>query len=208
MATTQEMTVHQALSKIKIINKRLPELIEKFKPVTRIRRNETKVNGVDKETVEKNIVSDYQQIIDLQNQLCALKSAVSKYNAETIITVCGKTMSIAEAIWQNQYGIQYKKNLLGTLSRTYVRTQEFIEAENGDKLDRRVNQYASAFTTTDETTAKAVEQFRANNEMTMIDPIGIEKVISKMTGELDEMQSEIDAAIQVANATNTIKVVY
>jgi chaperonin cofactor prefoldin len=202
------MTVHQALSKIKILNKRLPELIEKFKPVTKIRRNETKVNGVDKETVEKNIVSDYQQIIDLQNQLCALKGAISKYNAETMVTVCGKTMTIAEAIWQNQYGIQYKKNLLGTISRNYIRTQEFIEAENGDKLDRRVNQYASAFTTTDETTAKAVEQFRANNEMTMIDPIGIEKVISKMTTELDEMQSEIDAAIQVANATNTIKVEY
>ena len=209
--TTMTMTVHEALSKLKVLNKRVYFCDNIWLATSKA--NDKKVNGYDVEDIKSTILSNYDKSIALIEEINAIKRAISKYNAETIITVGGKEMSVAEAIYMKDYGIEHKKDLLSALSNAYNTAQKELLARNGRELDDRAEKFVSAtFGSKDKASSdeveKAMKSFKENNMTVLIDPLKIADKISALRDEIDAFESSVDSAIQVANAIHTLDVTF
>ena len=212
MATTMKMTVLEALSKIKVLNKRVDSTIGEVNLVTTVKKNETKINGKDRAEYEKEMIGSYQKAVDLINQINAIKSAINKYNAETMITVGGKKMTIAEAIYMKKYGIENLESLLEKLRNQFNNAMYRLTDENGRQLEQKVDKYLISLPGADgklsPATQEMIDHWREENTTILVDPSDISAKIAELEKQIDDLESGVDSAIQVANATHVIEITF
>lgn len=205
----KEMTIHAALSYLKTADKRITKLITTSQYVTYAKANSDKISGVPAQTAKDEMKSDYQSVTDTIKTVESIKKAISKANAENVITVCGEEMSVAEAIYMMQYGVDVKKTLLNELRNQYTKAKNYVERYNANDLEQRADQFINSMFGGKEKAngndaLKAREDFKKQNAIEVIDPIGILAEIKKLEKWIDTFESEVDGAIQVSNATHTI----
>ena len=146
--------------------------------------------------------------------LDAIKAAISKSNASTVINVGGKEMTVAEAIYQMKYGLKAKKSLLNTLQTQLNFVQMKLEdamKKSEKTLENTINTLYGNKEKTNVNT-DAIMDFRkkymTENQPVLIDPINISKEINKLSLEIDAFELNVDSALQVSNATTTIEIEY
>lgn len=206
-----KMTVHEALCEIKVSDKRIEKAIQDCAFCAANKEVNPKVCGVPVKDFENEVRSKYQAIKDLIKRNNAIKKALSLSNASTMITVNGIEMSRAEAIYMMQHGIDHKVILLTRMSEALRRARMLIDAENGARLDERLDKfiqatYGSKEKVTAEELDKASKDFKARNEYKLVDPIGIVNEIATLTTEIDKFKAAVDSAIQVSNSTTYIEI--
>ena len=210
----ETMTVHEALCEIKISDKKIFKLLRDTNFVVANKASNTKIKGVDIKEFEANTSSKYQKVTDYLNRIDAIKQALNKSNAETIIKVGNKEMSVAEAIYQLQHGASNKKCLLDTLKEQYSEALQSAEYENGEKMDKRVDKLiADTFgSNKDKADPDAIkittENFLEQNKYVIVDPIHVQKEIDRLEDEIDEFTRNVDSALQISNATTKIEIEY
>lgn len=211
---TETMTIHEALSEIKVAGKRITGNLIEMKAITANRKNASKINGVAPEEFNRQAKANFQSITDLYKRLTAMKGAIATYNAKQKITVGDKEYTIAEALYMKEYGMPLKQTIVNTLSKQYQNALNKIEVENSDnKLGATAERLATAnFGSKDKADSAEMEKFIAsykeNNQYILIDPINIVPTISSLQSEIDAFEAKVDSAIQIANATNTITIEY
>ena len=214
----ENMTIHKALCEIKLADKKINSLMLMNQiPFVEVNTNpgndNYKVKGMDIKSYAVEATSNYQSITDLIKRIDAIKSAISKSNASTMVNIGGKEMTVAEAIYQMKYGIKTKKQLLNTLTRQLdfakIRLEEATK-ETEKKLDKTVE---TLYGSKDKNvSAETVLNFRKNylqdNQPVLIDPINIIKEINKLSIDIDNFELNVDSALQVSNATTIIEIEY
>lgn len=211
---TETMTVHEALSEIKVAGKRITSTLFEMDVVTANRKNATKINGIEPEKFNAQAKADFQSVTDLWARLTAMKAAIATYNASQKITVGDKEYTIAEAIYMKEYGMPLKQTFVNTLNKQYQSAVNKVTTENSDsKLGATAERLATAtFGSKDKADSAEMEKFIAsykeNNQYILIDPINIVPTISSLQSEIDAFEAKVDSAIQIANATNTITIEY
>lgn len=206
---TREMTVHEGLSKIKTADSRITKLINS-KFVDLAKSSADKIDGIPIEDYKKTLKSSLDKITDIINETNAIKAAISRSNASTMIVVSGKEMTVAEAIYMWRHGITLKRSLLETLRMQYASVTSTINNYNGANLDKRVDQYiASLYGTKEKTNSEEVDKHRKDfikeNTFVIVDPNKLADRIQKLEDEISEFEAEVDAKIQMSNATTVIK---
>ena len=206
--THMEMTVHEALCKLKVLVKRINPNGDW---VVAAKASDKKIGGVDIMDVKADIISRYDEVTALIKEMNAIKKAISKYNAETIINVAGIEMSVAEAIYMKDFGINYDKSLLQRLKESYSITTKAISRFNGEDLDARTEKFISAtFGSKEKASAdeieKAMKMFKENNSFVLIDPLKIQEKIKELEDRITAFDASVDSAIQIANATHVIAI--
>ena len=207
------LTVHEALCEIKVNTKRIASTINKSSFCTFNRASSSKLNGSDISVYEKEAQSNYNSIVDLIKRTEAMKAAISLSNASTFITVGGRKMSVAEGIYYLSHGVDDKKQLLKVLTEQLVYATSKIEQENGDKLDKKVENFViTTFGSKEKADATEINQvtenYRRANSLVLIDPLNIREKIKSLQEEIDAFEKNIDSALQVSNATTTITFEY
>ena len=207
----ERLTVHEALCFIKVADKRIGDAIDNCAFCASNKESSPKVNGVPVKEFEDDVKAKYQSIQDLIKRTEKIKAALSLSNAATKVTVCGKEMTVAEAIYMMQYGILTKMNLLRSMESKLRAAQLVITSENGHKLDERLDKYiqsvyGSKEKITPEELDKASKDFKARNEYKLVDPLKIADKIEALKKEIDEFQAAVDSAIQISNATTYIEI--
>ena len=139
--TTETMTIHEALSELKIIGDRIESAIRK-EFVTVNKKSNKKVNGIPIDDVVANIESRYQKVNDLIKRRNAIKRAVSISNAKTEVVISGVTYTVAEAIEMNNSGIQYQEQLMNELARQLSNCRNKLQMEN-DNVYKKAEEYAA-----------------------------------------------------------------
>lgn len=211
---TETMTVHEALSEIKVASKRVTAILLDMNVVTANRKNATKINGIEPEKFNAQAKADFQSVTDLWKRLTAMKAAIATYNASQKITVGNKEYTIAEAIYMKEYGMPLKQTIVNTLNKQYQRAVDKVTTENSDsRLGATAERLATAsFGSKDKADAVEMERFittyKENNQYILIDPVNVKAVITDLQSEIDTFEAKVDSAIQIANATNTITIEY
>lgn len=211
---TETMTVHEALSEIKVASKRVTATLLDMNVVTANRKNATKINGIEPEKFNAQAKADFQSVTDLWKRLTAMKAAIATYNASQRITVGDKEYTIAEAIYMKEYGMPLKQTIVNTLNKQYQRAVDKVTTENSDsRLGATAERLATAsFGSKDKADAVEMERFittyKENNQFVLIDPVNVKAVITELQSEIDTFEAKVDSAIQIANATNTITIEY
>ena len=169
-----------------------------------------KINGVSAKDVKEEMKSSYQSVVDIIKTVEAIKKAVSKSNAENTIIVCGDEMTVAEAIYMMQYGVETKKELLQTLRLQYTSARNSVERYNKDVEQRADKFIESMFGSKEKATGQdaitAREAYIKQNTYEVVDPVNLMDEIKHLETWINEFETEVDGAIQVSNATHTIEI--
>lgn len=207
------MTIHRALSELKLIDSRIEKAIDSVEP-TGLMQSGKLVNGIHaKETFEKDIKAKYQSVTSLIERKNSIKSAIVIANGSTYVKVGDQKMTIADAINFKSL-VSVKKNLIATLSDRHRYSVSKFTKEN-EKINNVALENAKIMLgkqgddrvkPTDEDVKNIVEPFIKRNEYHLVDPLGVDKLTEELQNEVDEFESEIDAVLSEINAITTIEI--
>ena len=212
--TTNTMTIHKALSELKIIDDRITKAISAAVFCIANKHSNTKIKGIPLVECQTEMKASYDKASDLIRRRDAIKRAVVLSNAITKVTVGGKDYTVAEAIEMKNHGMTFKALLMETLQNQYNKAQAECLKNNGEDLERRAEQYVVGIygakegkTNTDDF-EKAKKDFITSNQFEVVDPIGVKAKIDALEAEIAEFVADVDAALSTSNALTTIEVSY
>ena len=209
----QEMTIHRALSELKLIDARIEKAINVVEP-TGLMQKDKGVNGFyAKDEFEKDVKSKYQSVTDLIDRKNAIKSAIVKANGITTVIIGERNMTIADAI-NFKTVILVKKNLINALTKKHNSVKAKFTQENerinnvalenakimiGKQGDDRVKP-------NDDDVKNIVDPFVKRNEVHLVDPLKVEELTEILQDEVNEFEAEVDAVLSEINAITKIKI--
>lgn len=207
----RKISITEALNELKLYDSKIRKAIENAKFCGATKKSSDKVGVVSREEFDERAKSSHQSITDLIANRNALKSAIVKSNAETTITVNGKSMTRAEGI-ERKNSIEYEEELLNAMKLQYVSAIATVDKEN-QKVDNKVDELISTLVGRDTTKQlskedqEAVEKpYRSKNEFEFIDPISIFDKMLALEADIDGFKSNIDSQLVLSNATSFIEV--
>ena len=212
--TTETMTIHRALAEINVLEDRISKLTREAVFCGAAKQSMKKMNGVSIEDYKAAGQSSLDKINDLIARLNAIKRAVSESNAVTHRTVCGKDYTIAQIIWMNQHGIDFKYDLLNQMERQYSNAVAVIERANANLSDRADDFVTKNNTASDKSgmDSDAIKEMRDGyidrETMILVDGIDIKKVKDDLADEINKFRAEVDAVLSESNATTEITIEY
>lgn len=210
----EEMTVHKALAELKTLSSRISDKISSTDFVAVNKHSNTKVKGVSIPEVAEKAKADYQSIRTLINRRDAIKRAIIKSNALTEVEISGKKYTVAEAIDMKANGVVYLNDLANQLHSQYAFAVRKMDAENGERLDSRADEYikslysGSELKNMSDEISKVRDAFIATQTLDIIDPIDAAKESERIKDEIAAFMSDVDSALSVSNALTIIKFEY
>lgn len=206
----QKMTIHRALSELKLIDAKIEKQINEILP-SGINQKGKLINGhITEADFKKAAQSKFDSVNDLITRKNQIKSAIVKANGETKVKVAEKEMTIADAI-NFKAVVKFKKQLAETLK---ARHQQAIGGlnKNNEQVERNVQAILEA--TFGKENVKAgkddVEAVRKPymdaNEFHLFDPLKVAEKIEAIEKEIGEFEAEVDAVLSEINAVTFIEV--
>ena len=210
--TTERMTIHEALSELKVLDKRIKqEIAATTFSVSNLHCN-AKIYGVSLEEYKNAVKGKYDKITDLIKRRTAIKKAITNSNAVTVVTIGDVSMTVAEAIEYKRSGIEFKRVLLEKVSKDYNTASLTTMTRNESLTDRATDNiertYGNKENVNKEALESAREKFIADNTYDMVDPIDSVKIMEKLSDEIDNFMSKVDSTLSVSNALTKIDIEY
>ena len=175
-------TITEALAELATLDKRLPKKAADMLPYV-ARLEQIKDPFVKTGGSEKYLAEQRQSFSDLQVRKIMLRSAIAKANAETVIEVAGRSMSVADwLVWKRECYAPYVSMLKGLLGQA--------QGARAEAQKRGV-----ALVTTN--TASTPEDIVVN-----VDEQGLVNEIDGM----EEVYGRLDGLLSLKNATTMIEV--
>lgn len=211
----EKITIHRILSELKTIDDRINKEISSFKPLTVKRGNNSLVStggrlSIPEEEFVNNAKSTYQSIEDLINRKFKLKSALTKANVNTKVTIDGKEYTIIEAIEMKSI-MDLKKSLLYRMTleiNQSNKTYESTSAQVDSDFERMLSTQVANITNKSDIQKVRdgyMETFYKQNEVKMVDPLKCSDLANSLQKEIDKFLMEIDSALSEANATTLVE---
>lgn len=210
---TEKMTIHEALSELKVLNSRINKEIRDATFCTVNKHSNAKIDGKPIDEWKADVKAQYQKITDLIKRRTAIKKAVVKSNAITEVTIGNETMTVAEAIEYKDVGISFIEDLMNGISNDYNIAMTNLRNANGEVLEGKANAYINGiYGSKDSADNTSIEKTRKSyieeNTLDFIDPIDVEKVIQELYDRIDMFNSKVDSALSVSNARTEITINY
>ena len=216
--TQEKMTVHKALAELKTMDDRISKAINAVTYTMAVKHSAEKINGVTIADFKENIKSGYQKVKDLMARRDAMKRAVVMSNATTKVKVGDKEFTVAEAIEMKNNGMNYKRQLRSKIVNDYQRAYVELDRNSGEAIEKRAEQYVLSVIQAqpkdskmaiDSDAMKALRKdYIENNTYDLIDPLNVTKIMETMLDEINEFETEVDAALSVSNAITVIEFEY
>ena len=214
MSTTETMSIHKALCELKVIGDRIEKSMGKIPFVLANEHANRKIQGISIEEFVAQIKSAHQSTMDLIARREAIKCAVVKSNAVTMVTVAGKEYTVAEAIEMKNHGMDFIRMLKTKLSSELDRAKSLAEMANGQNLENRADGYIkNLYGTTDmknltEEANAARKTFIEQHTTELVDPLKAADMVTALENQFYDFMSEVDAALSVSNSLTEITITY
>lgn len=212
--TTEKMNIHKALCELKVIDSRIAKQMTSMPTVAVNEHGNQKIQGISVKEYVGLMESSYQKTIDLMTRRDAIKRAVVKSNAETMVVIGGKEYTVAEAIEMKNHGLDFKRQLKDVMTADYNRAKRAAELANGQNLETRADNFIRNLynvtdmkNLTDEATAER-KKFIEAHTAELIDPMGVAEKIAALEKEIYDFTIEVDSALSSSNATTEIEISY
>jgi len=215
---TEKMTVHKALAELKVIDSRINKAIMEGTYVIANKHSNEKIQGKTVNDFKDHMKSCHQKVTDLINRRNAIKRAVVLSNAVTKVKVGDVEYTVAEAIEMKNHGMLFKSAYMRTVANQNAGAQMELNRNSGEAIEKRAEKYIldviaaqpkDAKMTVDSDAMKALRKtYIENNTYDLIDPLNATKLIEDLSNEVDEFNTEVDAALSVSNALTVIDIEY
>lgn len=211
MKQNEKMTIHRALSELKLIDSKITKGIEAIEP-TGIYQKDKLVNGIiTKKDFIKKAKGKFQSVQDLIARKNKIKSAIVKINGITMVEVSEIEMTIADAITFKTV-IELKKLLILNITDKNKKVLGKFKTENETINAVALNnakimlgrQDDGNVKPTDEDVKAITDPFIKRNEYHLLDPLNCTKLIDELQEEVEQFDSEVDAVLSEINAITEI----
>ena len=210
----EKMTIHKALAELKLLDGRIEKATGDAVFVAANKHSNTVIGGV--QVLEfagqaKDALRSIQTLISRRN---AIKRAVTRSNAVTMVSIGGKEYTVAEAIDMKNLGMEHLKYLCSVIETQYAGAKAKAERENGEKLEQRADTYIqSLYQNADkknisEEVRKMRDDFITSQTIEILDPVSAVKTAAALHEEIDAFMADVDSALSVSNALTTIDISY
>lgn len=203
-----EIIVTRGLAELKLLDSRINKKIFGNQFVSAYKKSSGKIDGaVAFQDFEKNVQSNFASIIDLIERRKKIKEAIVKSNANTIVEINNKKMTVASAI-ERKESIQYEKNLLEEFQTQFSQAKSQMNKYNDEMYEKLDELLMVSFgkdgkQKVDESEIKSyIEQ----NEWVLADPLKIEGKIKQLEEDIDGFLREVDYVLSISNATTFIHI--
>ena len=200
-------SIHRALAELKLLDKRITKTIDNLKVITYKKGNKLEYN-ITEEEFKAVVEADMQSVKDLITRRKEIKEKIVKSNAETLVTIAGKEMTVAAAI-ERKESIKYEKKLAEELKNQLNNLKAIINNRN-EQVEYSLERQLGNLTSNPDADKKLVltfsEQYRNKEQFALVDPLNIEKVIEELENEIDSFESEVDYVLSTSNAITEIEV--
>jgi hypothetical protein len=204
-----KMTIHQALSTLKMLDKRITSATRQTF-ISAKKKSADKIDGVILKDYNEILKGNLQKVKQLIENRKALRAAVVLSNAATSITIGDKTYTVAEAI-ERKANMNSEQTLLGTLQSQYRNVTDRVNQENAS-LQNRLESYLMSVLGKDNRKAEDVKQhtdeFFARNELELVDPNELAKAVKELEKSILDFMNEVDYKLSESNSTTFIEVDY
>lgn len=209
MTEVNRLTIHRALTELKVLNSKIDRAISDVVIVAPNRKSNIEIGGMAIGEYSKVMQASFDKVIGLINYRNKLKAAVVHSNSITRVLIGGKRMSVAEAI-ERKASIQLEQNLLTKLKNQYSKAVSIV-AVNNDALPEKLEAYLiNILGSKDKHSPDEVklhtDTFLKRNEWEVLDPISVKKAIEKLEEGIEEFTTDVDAVLSESNATTYIEV--
>jgi len=208
--TKQKMTIHRALSELKLIDSKIEKHIYEIVPSGIYQKGKLINNYVKEEDFSASAKSKFDSVNDLIARKNAIKSAIVEANGVTKVKISEKEMTIADAI-NFKAVVKFKKKLIETLK---ARQQQAVAQLNQQNAIVEQNVQRILEATFGKENVKAgkddVESVRKPymdaNEFHLFDPLKVAEKVEAMEKEVGDFEMEVDAVLSEINAVTFIEV--
>ena len=204
-----KMTIHQALSTLKMLDKRIASAT-RVAFITSKKKSAEKIDGIIVSEYKETLKGNLQKVTQLIENRKALRSAVVLSNANSQITIGNDTYTVAEAI-ERKSNMQSELDLLSQLQRQHQSVTQQVNYEN-ENLQNKLEAYLVSVLGKESRKAEDVkdhtEQFYARNESELVDPNELAKFIKTFEKAILDFTNEVDYKLSESNATTSIDVEY
>lgn len=216
--TNEKMTIHKALAELKVIDSRINKAVSDGTYVIANKHSNEKINGMPINEFKTAMKASHDKVMDLINRRNAIKRAVVLSNATTKIKVGNTEYTVAEAIEMKNHGMEFKTTYMRFMAHQNMNAQSELNRNSGEAIEKRAEQYVlsviqaqpkDAKMSVDSEAMKALRKdYINNNTYDLIDPLNVNKLIEELTNEINEFNTEVDAALSVSNALTVIEIEY
>lgn len=194
-----KITITRALTELKTLDKRIQKAIDSGTFVS----YQGQFNAPS--TQSKEAVASYQSIMNLLERRKRLKSQIVMSNAATQVIICGKQMTIAEAI-ETKSSIKHLDTLLARLKYQFADANTTVENLN-DRVRRDLENKTKLTSEKDDAKVDIVEFSRKYIDMhgvKLYDPLQIKKKIDELEDYVTKFKGEVDFVLTEKNSTTLI----
>lgn len=160
--------------------------------------------------LEELIKSKYQRITDLMGRHSKIKAAITLSNATTNVTICGNTMTVADAINLKQTIEKIEKPLVEAMRRQHkdsASTFDMLSAKLSTEVNKLIDDANGKDRKADQEGLKAAIEIRKQmGSPILIDPIKLRDLIDKKQKESEDYLAEVDFALSESNARTELEV--
>lgn len=211
---TETMTIHEALSELKMLDKRLRQKVNRGVFCTTNKHSNSKINGKSIKDFSSEIRSEFESINALIARRAAIRNALSISNARTKVNVAGREYTVAEAIEMKATGMENLEFLLSRMANQFNSCNMEVTRENGEKLRTAADAYVNGLFGSKDKSASIedIESTRKtyieNHTLDLIDPLDLAKEIDALEDRIEKFKAEVDSKISISNATTKIEISY
>lgn len=205
-----KMTIHRALSELKLIDAKIEKQISEINPVGIFQKDKL-INGYTKEEDFKtSAISKFQSVSDLIKRKSDIKSAIVLANGTTKVKVGEREMTIADAI-NFKAVVKFKYQLISKLKQSHLNSAANLQKNNQiveDNVQKLLEYtFGKESTKVNENDMNAVRKpYIEANSWHLFDPLDVLKKVEEMEKEVSEFEMEVDAALSEINATTFIEI--
>jgi sulfur carrier protein ThiS len=204
-----KMTIHEALSRIKMTEKRIAAAAN-AQFVVANRHNNTKIDGKDISAKVEELKAAKQSFEALVRNYRTLKSAVAMSNAATSVTVGDKTYTVVEAIEEKHFA-EDRINYLKTIRRSYEMALNTANSNNA-RVPEGAERFVASLNMSEkngnskEDIKKTMDTYIVDNTWELVDPNNAAEWLKEMEKDITDFTSNIDFKLSESNATTVIDV--
>ena len=201
------ISINRALSELKLVTKKINDKTARLEVCAAWKSGADEVAKVAAVDKADSAIQSIRGLIEHRN---CIKSSIVRSNAETIVTVSKKSMTVAEAI-ERKTSIELDRALNKRMREHYYGNKQGVESHNtqaGKTANSQVTSALGADTEGDKgAAAKAI--FAASydaNKAELLAPENIEAEIEADQESIDEFEAEIDFILSESNTKTLIDV--
>jgi hypothetical protein len=204
MSGQQQMSIAQALVELKLLKSRINKCRN-----TDFVTVKTKTKNIDVAEFTKNATASLQSYRDLLDRYNVIRSKIVISNATTRVTIGGYEYTVAEAV-ERKRSIEMENDMLDVLRAQFRKATTDVESHQKlqqERLDKLILQELGKDSKTNVEVVDALtESFLKNNKAELIDPLGLQDVISKMDKSIEAFMTNVDWVLSESNGRNVIVV--